>query len=94
LAARFFCGAASLPRHWRAPGNVRELENTIHRAILLSTSAEIGVDGILTPDGARLDQALGACGLCGEGRRRAAAKSAARYSLPTAFQGRSALLSR
>jgi two-component system response regulator FlrC len=41
------------------PGNVRELENTIHRAVLLSTGAEIGVDGILTPDGARLDQARG-----------------------------------
>jgi two-component system, response regulator FlrC len=41
----------------RWPGNVRELENTIHRAVLLSTGVEIGVDGILTPDGARLDQA-------------------------------------
>src|ERR1700755_2436841 len=41
----------------RWPGNVRELENTIHRAVLLATGAEIGVDGILTPDGARLDQA-------------------------------------
>ena len=41
----------------RWPGNVRELENTIHRAVLLSTGNEIGVDGILTPDGARLDQA-------------------------------------
>src|SRR5437016_1547801 len=41
----------------RWPGNVRELENTIHRAVLLSTGLEIGVDGILTPDGARLDQA-------------------------------------
>ena len=43
----------------RWPGNVRELENTIHRAVLLSSGAEIGVDGILTPDGARLDQARG-----------------------------------
>ena len=43
----------------RWPGNVRELENTIHRAVLLSTGTEIGVDGILTPDGARLDQARG-----------------------------------
>ena len=43
----------------RWPGNVRELENTIHRAVLLSTGVEIGVDGILTPDGARLDQARG-----------------------------------
>jgi DNA-binding NtrC family response regulator len=39
---------------WR--GNVRELENTIHRAVLLATGDEIGADGILSPDGARLDQ--------------------------------------
>jgi two-component system, response regulator FlrC len=38
----------------RWPGNVRELENTLHRAVLLSTGVEIGVDGILSPDGARL----------------------------------------
>ena len=43
----------------RWPGNVRELENTMHRAVLLTTGPEIGVDGILTPDGARLDQARG-----------------------------------
>jgi DNA-binding NtrC family response regulator len=43
----------------RWPGNVRELENTIHRAVLLATGPEIGVDGILTPDGARLDQMRG-----------------------------------
>jgi DNA-binding NtrC family response regulator len=43
----------------RWPGNVRELENTIHRAVLLATGAEIGADGILSPDGARLDQAKG-----------------------------------
>src|SRR5689334_5048140 len=41
----------------RWPGNVRELENTIHRAVLLATGDEIGADGILSPDGARLDQA-------------------------------------
>jgi two-component system, response regulator FlrC len=40
---------------WR--GNVRELENTIHRAVLLATGDQIGADGILTPDGNRLDQA-------------------------------------
>jgi two-component system response regulator FlrC len=40
----------------RWPGNVRELENTLHRAVLLSTGAEIGIDGILAPDGGRLDQ--------------------------------------
>jgi DNA-binding NtrC family response regulator len=41
----------------RWPGNVRELENTIHRSVLLASGPEIGVDGILTPDGAPLDQA-------------------------------------
>jgi DNA-binding NtrC family response regulator len=35
---------------------VRELENTIHRAVLLATSAEIAVDAIRLPDGSRLDQ--------------------------------------
>src|SRR5208283_2263294 len=39
----------------RWPGNVRELENTMHRAVLLSTGAEIGIDGLLTPEGSRLD---------------------------------------
>jgi len=43
----------------RWPGNVRELENTLHRAVLLATGPEIGIDGILTPDGARLDSARG-----------------------------------
>jgi DNA-binding NtrC family response regulator len=43
----------------RWPGNVRELENTLHRAVLLSQGEEIGVDGILTPEGTRLDQARG-----------------------------------
>jgi DNA-binding NtrC family response regulator len=38
------------------PGNVRELENTMHRAVLMATSAEIGPESILTPDGLRLDQ--------------------------------------
>ncbi len=46
----------------RWPGNVRELENTLHRAVLLSSGAEIGIDGIMTPDGGRLDQARGAVG--------------------------------
>lgn len=45
--------ALSLNR-WQ--GNVRELENTIHRAVLLTSGDEIGVDGLMTPDGARLDQ--------------------------------------
>ncbi|MBC7103532.1 MAG: sigma-54-dependent Fis family transcriptional regulator [Parvibaculum sp.] len=39
----------------RWSGNVRELENTMHRAVLLSTAAEIDVDAIRLPDGTRLD---------------------------------------
>lgn len=39
----------------RWTGNVRELENTMHRAVLLSTGAEIDVDAIRLPDGSRLD---------------------------------------
>ena len=36
---------------WR--GNVRELENTMHRAVVLATADEIGADSILLPDGSR-----------------------------------------
>ena len=43
----------------RWPGNVRELENTLHRAVILATGPEIGIDGILSPDGARLDTSRG-----------------------------------
>jgi two-component system response regulator FlrC len=39
----------------RWQGNVRELENTIHRAVLVAQGDEIGADAILTPDGDRLD---------------------------------------
>jgi DNA-binding NtrC family response regulator len=35
------------------PGNVRELENAIHRAVLLSSGEEIGVDALVTADGAQ-----------------------------------------
>ena len=41
----------------RWPGNVRELENTLHRSVLLAIGDEIGIDGIVTPDGTRIDQA-------------------------------------
>ncbi|MBB5761621.1 sigma-54 dependent transcriptional regulator [Methylorubrum rhodesianum] len=34
---------------WR--GNVRELENTIHRAVLLAQGSEIGPEAILSPEG-------------------------------------------
>ena len=36
---------------------MRELENTLHRAVLLAIGDEIGIDGIVTPDGTRIDQA-------------------------------------
>jgi DNA-binding NtrC family response regulator len=42
-----------LSHGWR--GNVRELENTIHRAVLLSQGAEITPEAIRLPDGARLE---------------------------------------
>ena len=35
--------------HWQ--GNVRELENTIHRAVLLASGPEIGAEALITPDG-------------------------------------------
>lgn len=41
--------------HWR--GNVRELENTIHRAVLLAAGPEIGPDAILLPTGQPLTAA-------------------------------------
>ena len=41
-----------LARHaWK--GNVRELENTMHRAVLLADGDEIGMDAIMLPDGSR-----------------------------------------
>lgn len=42
-----------LARH-RWAGNVRELENTMHRAVLLSIGDEIDVDAIRLPNGSRL----------------------------------------
>ncbi|MBK5911013.1 sigma-54-dependent Fis family transcriptional regulator [Rhodothalassium salexigens] len=41
-----------LKRH-RWQGNVRELENTMHRAVLLAQGDEIGPDAIMLPDGSR-----------------------------------------
>jgi two-component system, response regulator FlrC len=35
---------------------VRELENIIHRAVLLATGPEIGIDLIRAPDGARFEE--------------------------------------
>jgi DNA-binding NtrC family response regulator len=39
-------------------GNVRELENTIHRAVLLATGDVIDVEAIRAPDGSRPNQGL------------------------------------
>ncbi|MCJ2016356.1 sigma-54 dependent transcriptional regulator [Methylobacterium sp. E-065] len=41
--------ALVLKNPWR--GNVRELENTLHRAVLLASGDAIGPDAILSPDG-------------------------------------------
>ena len=41
-----------LSHTWR--GNVRELENTIHRAVLLSHGSEIATEAIRLPDGGKL----------------------------------------
>jgi DNA-binding NtrC family response regulator len=43
-----------ISHYWR--GNVRELENTIHRAVLLATGAEIGPEAIRLPDGSLVGQ--------------------------------------
>ncbi len=46
-----------LSNAWR--GNVRELENTIHRAVLLARGAEIGPEAVMTPEGETLGPAAG-----------------------------------
>ncbi|MBX3508782.1 MAG: sigma-54-dependent Fis family transcriptional regulator [Parvibaculum sp.] len=61
-----------LTRH-RWSGNVRELENTMHRAVLLSTADEIDVNAIRLPDGTKLDEAP----LGGVAQKAAAAADAA-----------------
>lgn len=68
---------ALLANRWQ--GNVRELENTMHRAILLSTGEEISAEAIRMPDGAPVNMApdLGG-GLAGQV---AAAAEAANRSL-------------
>lgn len=46
-----------LANAWR--GNVRELENTVHRAVLLAQGVEIGAEAMLTPEGETLGPATG-----------------------------------
>jgi len=48
--------AALLSHPWR--GNVRELENTIHRAVLLARGPEITGDAIRMPDGSRVEDVV------------------------------------
>ncbi|WP_132250377.1 sigma-54-dependent transcriptional regulator [Methylobacterium segetis] len=60
---------------WR--GNVRELENTIHRAVLLGTGTEIGPEAILTPEG----EAIAAGAAAGPAARAAATAEAATRGL-------------
>ncbi len=43
---------ALLGHYWK--GNVRELENTIHRAVLLATGADIAPEAIRLPDGTQV----------------------------------------
>ena len=43
--------AADMLLNYSWQGNVRELENTLHRAVLLANGTEIGPDAILLPDG-------------------------------------------
>jgi two-component system, response regulator FlrC len=43
--------------HWK--GNVRELENTIHRAVLLAMDADIGLEALVSPDGEDMIAATG-----------------------------------
>jgi len=44
----------ALKRH-RWKGNVRELENTMHRAVLLASGADIDLNAVRLPDGSRID---------------------------------------
>ncbi|GEQ98193.1 sigma-54-dependent Fis family transcriptional regulator [Iodidimonas gelatinilytica] len=46
-------GARTLLRAYSWKGNVRELENTLHRAVLLASGDEIGPEAISLPDGTR-----------------------------------------
>src|SRR5277367_4533342 len=48
---------ALLSYTWR--GNVRELENTMHRAVLLASGAEIMPDAIRLPDGSHVGHSVG-----------------------------------
>jgi len=61
----------------RWTGNVRELENAMHRAVLLATGAEIDVDAIRLPDGQPLTGATYDAGPAGRAAQTADAVSRA-----------------
>jgi DNA-binding NtrC family response regulator len=61
VAYRPLAGATErllLSHPWR--GNVRELENTIHRAVLLAQGPEISPEAIRLPDGTQVSPQIGA----------------------------------
>jgi len=68
--------AALLSHPWR--GNVRELENTIHRAVLLARGPEITGDAIRMPDGSRVEDVVVTGGADVSGRAAMAAEAVTR----------------
>ena len=59
VAARPLSTAArSAVARYTWKGNVRELENTMHRAVLLAEGDEIGLEAIMLPDGSRPGEIL------------------------------------
>ncbi|MGA0546187.1 sigma-54 interaction domain-containing protein [Brevundimonas sp. VNH65] len=61
----------------RWAGNVRELENAMHRAVLLAVGSEIDVDAIRLPDGQPLDASASAGAAVGDAGPAARAAQAA-----------------
>ena len=51
---RFSAEAIDLIRYYGWPGNIRELEDAVHRAVLLATGKEITPEEIVLADGARI----------------------------------------
>lgn len=58
---------------WR--GNVRELENTMHRAVLLALGPQIEIDDVRLPDGTALADAIGRTTVAGSDAAAASAEA-------------------